>query len=157
MTLNPKIWGPKYWFFLYTTALTYPNNPNEITKKKYYDFIQNFPLFIPVSNIGNEFSIFLDKYPVTPYLDSRESFIKWIHFIHNRINVILNKPEITLKEAYQAYHDNYKPKIQKNIENILIKKKYIYFLSEPGGISYHWFFALSSNSEKLRNPRVWRV
>ena len=68
----------------------------------------------------------INKYPVTPYLDSRDSFTRWIHFIHNRINVILNKPEITLKEAYQAYHDNYKPKIQKNIENILIKKKYIY-------------------------------
>jgi hypothetical protein len=66
------------------------------------------------------------KYPVTPYLDSRDSFTKWIHFIHNRINVILNKPEITLTEAYQIYHDKYKPKIQKNIENMLIKKKYLY-------------------------------
>jgi hypothetical protein len=126
MNLDSKVWGPHYWFVLYSIAITYPNTPNNVTKKKYYDFIQNLPLFLPHDEISNYFSNMINKYPVTPYLDSRDSFTRWIHFIHNRINVILNKPEITLKEAYQAYHDNYKPKIQKNIENILIKKKYIY-------------------------------
>ncbi len=33
MTLNPEIWGPKYWFFLYTVALTYPLSPNDVSKK----------------------------------------------------------------------------------------------------------------------------
>jgi|TARA_E500000331_G_scaffold354851_1_gene408885 hypothetical protein len=126
MNLDSKVWGPHYWFVLYSIAITYPNTPNNVTKKKYYEFIQNLPLFLPHDEISNYFSNMINKYPVTPYLDSRDSFTKWIHFIHNRINVILNKPEITLKEAYQNYHDSYKPKIQKNIENILIKKKYIY-------------------------------
>ena len=47
MVLNPEIWGPHYWFFIYTLALSYPLNPNDTTKKKYYDFIQNLPIFIP--------------------------------------------------------------------------------------------------------------
>jgi|TARA_B110000967_G_C18899355_1_gene573421 hypothetical protein len=126
MNLDSKVWGPHYWFVLYSIAITYPNTPNNITKKKYYEFIQNLPLFLPHDEISNYFSNMLTKYPVTPYLDSRDSFTRWIHFIHNRINVVLNKPEITLKEAYQTYHDNYKPTIQKNLENILIKKKYLY-------------------------------
>ena len=63
--LNPEIWGPHYWFVLYTIALSYPLNINDTTKKKYYDFIQNLPLFLPISNIGNTFSVFLDKYPVS--------------------------------------------------------------------------------------------
>ena len=126
MNLDSKVWGPHYWFVLYSIAVTYPNTPNNVTKKKYYDFIQNLPIFLPHDEISNHFSNMLNKYPVTPYLDSRDSFTRWVHFIHNRINVILNKPEITLKEAYQLYYDNYKPKIQKNFENILIKKKYIY-------------------------------
>ena len=126
MNLDSKVWGPHYWFVLYSIAITYPNTPNNVTKKKYYEFIQNLPLFLPHDEISNYFSNMLIKYPVTPYLDSRDSFTRWVHFMHNRINVILNKPEITLKEAYQNYYDNYKPKIQKNIENILIKKKYIY-------------------------------
>ena len=34
MNLDPKIWGPHYWFFLDTIAMTYPNHPNAVTKKK---------------------------------------------------------------------------------------------------------------------------
>ena len=32
-----KVWGPHYWFVLHTIALRYPKNPNDVTKKKYYD------------------------------------------------------------------------------------------------------------------------
>ena len=126
MTLNPEIWGPHYWFFLYTVALSYPLNPNETSKKKYYDLIQNFPLFIPISEIGNVFSQFLDKYPVTPYLDSRESMIKWTHFIHNKINVYLGKQEISYYDAMNKYYENYKLKEVKKNEERKNKHKYIF-------------------------------
>ena len=89
MVLNPKAWGPHYWFVLHTIANTYPLAPNDVTKKKYYDFIQNLPLLLPIEEIGNSFAKYLDKYPVTPYLDSRPSFIKWMHFIHNKCNTHL--------------------------------------------------------------------
>ena len=107
MSLDPKIWGPHYWFFLHTITLTYPNNPNKTIKKKYYDFIQNLPLFIPIENIGNYFSNLLDKYPITPYLDSRDSFIKWMYFIHNEVNKKIGKDEITLSQALEDYYKNY--------------------------------------------------
>ena len=126
MVLNPEIWGPHYWFFIYTLALSYPLNPNDTTKKKYYDFIQNLPIFIPISEIGNTFSIFLDKYPVTPYLDSRESFIKWVHFIHNKLNLYLNKPEISYYKAMDNYYENYKVKEIKKRDEKKNKHKYIF-------------------------------
>ena len=110
MALDPTVWGPHYWFVLHTIALSYPLTPNTTTKKKYYDFIQNIPLFLPVPEIGNSFSTFLDKYPVTHYLDSRESFTKWMHFIHNKINIALGYPEVTMDEAMSAYYQHYKPK-----------------------------------------------
>jgi hypothetical protein len=124
--LNPIIWGPHYWFVLYTIALSYPNNSNDSTKKKYYDFITNLPLFLPISDIGNIFSRFLDAYPVTPYLDSRESFVKWVHFIHNKINIYLGKPEITYYEAMNKYYENYKIKEIKKYEESKMKQKYIF-------------------------------
>ena len=127
ISLNPEVWGPHYWFILYTMAVSYPTNPNEITKKKYYDFIQNLPLFIPNPNIGNNFSQFIDKYPVTPYLDSRESLTKWVHFIHNKINIYLGKPEVSFFESMNKYYDNYRLKyIKKNTEK-KEKFKYIYY------------------------------
>jgi hypothetical protein len=50
--------------------MSYPDNVNAVTKRKYYDFIINLPIFIPNSVIGNKFSEFLSKYPVSPYLDN---------------------------------------------------------------------------------------
>ena len=113
---NPIIWGPHYWFVLYTIALSYPLHINECTKKKYYDFITNLPLFLPVSDIGGVFSKFLDAYPVTPYLDSRESFSKWVHFIHNKINIYLGKPELKYYDALNKYYENYKLKEIKKMD-----------------------------------------
>ena len=126
MTLDPEIWGPHYWFFLHTISISYPIKPNDVTKKIYYNFIQNLPLFIPIDEIGNSFSKLLDKYPVKPYLDSRKSFIKWMHFIHNKINILLNKEEITLDEAMDKYYNNYKPKQNKNIEEKRRREKLIF-------------------------------
>jgi hypothetical protein len=126
MNLNPEIWGKHYWFVLYTIAISYPLNINEATKKKYYDFIQNLPLFLPIPNIGNIFSNFLDAYPVTPYLDSRESFTKWVHFIHNKINVYLGKPELTYYQAMNNYYEHYKLKQVKKTEERKNKHKFIF-------------------------------
>ena len=126
MALEPTVWGPYYWFVLHTIALTYPSNPNETLKKKYYDFVHNIPLFLPISLMGNKFSALLDKYPVTPYLDSQQSFVKWMHFIHNKINVSLELPELTLDEAMIAYYEHYKPKAVKDEEHRKRREKYVF-------------------------------
>jgi hypothetical protein len=110
MTLNPKIWGPHYWFVLHTIAVGYPLKPNIILKKKMYDFIHNLPILLPIDDIGNNFSKFLNKYPVTPYLDSRNALMRWVHFIHNKINISLNKKTITFEESMTLYYEHYKPK-----------------------------------------------
>jgi len=123
---NPDIWGSHYWFFLHTIAYSYPDTPNTITKRKYYDLIQNMPLFIPTPEIGNEFSKLLDKYPVSPYLDSRDSFIHWMHFIHNKVNSMLGKEEISFLEANERYKALYTPKPIILSEKLRVKKYHIY-------------------------------
>jgi hypothetical protein len=126
MTLNPNIWGPPFWFTLQTISINYPVSPNETTKKKYYDFIQNIPLFIPNDSFGNKFIQLLDDFPVTPYLDSRTSFMKWINFIHNQINKELGKPIIEFQDGINKYYDHYKPQEIKNKKEFREKQKIIY-------------------------------
>tara|TARA_B100000925_G_C21966940_1_gene456007 strand:- start:23 stop:454 length:432 start_codon:yes stop_codon:yes gene_type:complete len=142
MVLNPKVWGPHYWFVLHTIANTYPLAPNDVTKKKYYDFIQNLPLLLPIEEIGNSFAKYLDKFPVTPYLDSRPSFIKWMHFIHNKINVSIGEPELSMEESMAQYYEEYKPKVVKDAEQRKQREKLIFllillFLLIIGGILYN--------------------
>ena len=137
--LDPKIWGPHYWFFLHTISMSYPVYPNAVTKKKYYDFVQNIPLFIPVESMAGEFSKLLDQYPVQPYLDNKESFIRWVWFIHNKINKKLEKPQISLNDFYVKYYEEYKPMTEKMSEYYKIRGKIIYsgiIISIFGGIYY---------------------
>ena len=124
--LDPKIWGPHYWFFLHTVAMTYPHHPNSVTKKKYYEFIQNLPLFIPVEEISKNFEKMIDRYPITPYLDNRDSFVRWTHFIHNKINEKLEKPTTTLNEFFVWYYNEYKSQNEKLIEFNKLREKIIY-------------------------------
>ena len=128
MELNPEIWGPYYWFVLHTIAFSYPLNPNDTTKKKYYDFIQNLPLFIPQSQIGNKFAEYLDKFPVSPYLDSRKSFMKWMHFIHNKINSHIGKYEVTMEQAMNDYYQKYIPKKYKKLKDQKKSQKIIFYI-----------------------------
>jgi hypothetical protein len=128
LALDPKVWGPHYWFFLHTIALSYPKYPNTITKKKYYEFIQNLPLFLPIESISTEFSKLIDMYPVAPYLDNKESFIKWVHFIHNKVNVILGKEEISYETALNDYLEMYIPKPLYYYEKMKINKYYIFII-----------------------------
>lgn len=127
MNLEPKVWGPHFWFVIHTMALTYPNRPNDIIKKKQYDFIKNLPSFLPNKTASSNFIGLLDLYPVAPYLDSRKSFIEWTHFIHNKINEMLDKPKIKIDEFYANYYKEYKPIETKLREYSKFKEKLIYF------------------------------
>ena len=104
--LDPAVWGPHYWFVLFSMAVTYPDRPNDVTIKKYYDFIQNLPLFLPNHQMGNAFSELLDKYPVSPYLDNRD--------------------EVSLQDAVNTYYSNYKPKEVRLREELKYRRKLIY-------------------------------
>lgn len=128
MNFEPEIWGPHYWFFLHTVSESYPVHPTSVTKKKYYDLILNFPLFIPNQEIGNKFSQMLDKYPVSPYLDSRDSFVRWVHFIHNRMNTKLGKEQMSMEVALEKYRNLYKPKKVLLHETIMTRKHIIHFV-----------------------------
>jgi len=141
MGLNPEIWGPHYWHFLHTIALCYPYHPNEVTKKKYYEFIQNIPIFIPVEQISGEFSKLIDEYPITPYLDNRDSFVRWMHFIHNKINQKLEKPQISLNDFFIKYYDEYKSHDEKLNEYYKLREKLIYFgiILGISGIIYYLY------------------
>ena len=110
MDLDMNVWGPHYWFIIHTVAMTYPKVPGSTTKKRYYTFYKELPYFLPHKKSRKLFTDILDKFPITPYLDSKESLIKWTHFIHNKVNLKYNKPTVTYKDFYETYHKQYLPK-----------------------------------------------
>jgi hypothetical protein len=91
--------------------------------------------------MSGEFTKLLDEYPVQPYLDKRETLIRWVWFIHNKINQKLEKPQITLKEFYVNYYEEYKPKNVKLMEYYKLKSRFVYLLIILGfaGIIYYLY------------------
>ena len=141
MHLNPKIWFIYFKFILTTISLYYPKYPNDVTKKKYYDFIQNLPLLLPEKPMGSTFLKMLDEYPVTPYLSSRESFMKWTHFINNKFNKIMEWDNLSFRESLEKYYELYKPDSVKKQELYRERKKYIQlgFLISGIGVTYYLY------------------
>ena len=127
LNLNPKIWIPHLFFTLETISLHYPNNPNKTTIKKYFNFIQDLPVFLPKNPMGSYFLNMLDKYPVQPYLTSRTSFMKWVFFIKKKIYKKLELEMFDYYENLEIYYNNYKPPDELNMINIKEKKKYAQF------------------------------
>ena len=82
MSLEPNTWGPHFWFMLHTISLNYPNNPNAVIKKKYYDFIQNLPAFLPdkKSSENLETSKFVQKNNFHQIIVSKFRFSKLFFF-----------------------------------------------------------------------------
>jgi len=126
MKLDPNIWGPRYWFFLHTAAMSYPIKPNDTIRKKFYDFIHNFPILMPDPKIASSFSDLLEKYPVSPYLDSKDSLVRWTHFIHNKINKKLEKDQISLGKFYTEYYKQYETVSEKQVEYVKTKRHIVY-------------------------------
>ena len=127
MGLNSNVWLPHLKFTLQTIAITYPARPNDVSKRKYYDLVQNLPVLFPLNPIGKNFLRLLDKYPVTHYLSSRMSFMKWVHFMNNKLNKAIEEPEIDFYESLEKYYEEYKPKELREQQTYKERKKYIQF------------------------------
>ena len=134
MLLNPKIWLPKYMFIMKYISINYPKSPNDVTKKKYYDFIQNLPLFFPNEPLGNNLIKMLDKFPVTPYLESRLSFMKWVHFTNNKLRETIEHTKLSFSESLEFFYEEFKTDRTKKRELYLQRKKFIQIGVLIGGI-----------------------
>ncbi len=134
MLLNSKIWLPKYMFIMKLVSINYPKSPNDVTKKKYYDFIQNLPLLFPNEPLGNNLIKMLDKFPVTPYLESRLSFMKWVHFTNNKLRESIEETKLSFSESLEFFYEEFKTDRTKKRELYLQRKKFIQIAVLIGGI-----------------------
>ena len=117
MKLLYKVWSPHLWFSLITLSMKYPKHPTDVIKKQYYTYIHNLPLFYPYDNFDHIFTKLLQKYPLSPYLDTNLDFLKWINFIQNKTDELYELDTKTLNETIVDYYNHY--------ESIDIKKRYV--------------------------------
>jgi len=137
--MDPSVWGPHYWFFLHTVAFHYPLHPTSIQKKMYHRLIHHFHQFIPNPSIATTYEKVLQKNPVSPYLDSREDFITWVHHIHNIINIRLEKPTITLQEHYEEFSKHFETRPTRLKRLWQERTKILFTIAILGILMYLWY------------------
>lgn len=129
--MDPEIWGPGAWLFLHSITLNYPNSPTQVDKKIHSDFFNLLGKVLPCSTCKQHYQSNNNNLPVQFNLQSKETLVKWLIEIHNKVNKMKNKPIINYDEFIKIYKDLYKNKHEsityyKN-KNIL-QKKIIYSL-----------------------------
>jgi hypothetical protein len=120
---NPKIWGPKAWFFIETIILSYPNNPTSNDKLIFKNFFKNLGDILPCEKCRYNYNNHLRNNQLTDdILCNKDSLLDWIIQIHN-----LSMGKTITKSSLLNYYNNIYSNKNNNIY-ILISIIIILFL-----------------------------
>lgn len=120
--MEPKIWGPFMWFILHIISFNYPEKPTPYHKQSYRDFFNSLKHVIPCEQCRKHYTTHIQEYPITPHLDSKKHLIEWLIYIHNMVNVSLNKRTFTTDEVLTVY-ENLDPISPFAIQSVDVKNK----------------------------------
>ena len=102
---NPKIWGPKAWFFIETIILSYPNNPTLNDKTIFKNFFNSLANILPCEKCRYNYKNHIKSNPLNDdILCNKNNLIEWIVKIHN---LSMGK-KITKKSMLNYYNNQYK-------------------------------------------------
>ena len=112
--MTPPIrWGPTFWTFFHTISLCYPANPSDIDKEMAIGLINSIKYILPCQACRDHFSKNISSNPLDSNdLASKENFIEWFIDIHNVVNKMLKKHQLSYEEAMRRLNsldiNNYK-------------------------------------------------
>lgn len=105
--MNPAIWGPPFWFILHSIALNYPERPTFIERRNHFEFFRNLQNVIPCEECRKNYAMHFRQYPLTPFLDSRQSLLQWTIIMHNLVNRMHGASTMTTDEVTTLYRNVY--------------------------------------------------
>ena len=126
-TIGPNVWGPHGWKFMHYVSLGYPQEPTENDKRNYKEFYSNLKNVLPCKTCAMNYERNLTELPIDNALQSRDSLVKWVIDIHNKVNKEKNKRELGYDEAIQLYLTEEQPVLEYCFK-ILVLLIILYFL-----------------------------
>ena len=126
-SIGPNIWGPHGWKFMHYVSLGYPQQPTENDKRNYKDFYTSLQYVVPCATCQGNYKKNLSELPIDNALQSRDSLVKWVIDVHNKVNKETNKRELRYDEAIQLYLTEEQPVLEYCFK-ILVLIIILYFL-----------------------------
>jgi hypothetical protein len=119
--INPDRWGSHLWRFGHYLTLAYPDNPTEEDKKYIKEFFTLLQNILPCEKCRLNYSNHLAQTPLSDeILNNRDMLIVWFFNLHNKVNVLTNKPVMTKQQFIDDYINNKKEQTHKYIYAFLL-------------------------------------
>jgi hypothetical protein len=101
--IKPSVWGPHGWKFMHFVSLGYPDTPSQEDKRQYKEFYESLQHILPCGACAQNYKLNIQRTPIDNSLDSRDTLIKWVIDIHNRVNQETGKKTLIHEEALNLY------------------------------------------------------
>ncbi len=94
--MPPDVWGPIFWNAMHIVSLAYPVNPTEAEKAGAKAFFESLASVLPCPVCREHYKEKIAASPIA--LNSKGELIVWVWEIHNEVNKMLQKPEMSMED-----------------------------------------------------------
>lgn len=113
--LDPKIWGPKAWFFIESLIRGLPDNINQSLEDEIKKFFYSLKVLLPCEACRNHYIEYINETNLIRLNFSKKIYVlTWVNNLHNKL---LKYPR-TLNRVNGYYDNLYKDNIT-NLEDML--------------------------------------
>ena len=107
MGVNVNKWGNQLWTCIHYIALNYPDNPSDEDKINYKNFFMSLKDILPCNICKEHYEDILLILPLTnDSLNNSTTLFKWTVDLHNKVNILNDKPFFSYEDAKSLYIDN---------------------------------------------------
>ena len=96
ISMPPDVWGPIFWNAMHIVSLAYPANPTEEEKAGTRAFFESLTTVLPCPICREHYKEKIVASP--PAVNSKGELIVWVWEIHNEVNKMLQKPEMSMED-----------------------------------------------------------
>ena len=123
--LITKIWGPPLWTALHSITFGYPINPTLEQQHSSKQFFYHLGDVMPCVHCRTSYKKFIEEQDtlLEQSLNNRESLVKWLYNIHNKVNRKLNMNYNLDYNTFIKKYENYRAKssfVKQKIDNPFI-------------------------------------
>jgi hypothetical protein len=108
-SFKPKVWGPAGWKFMHYVSMGYPTEPTNEDKTNYKLFYYSLQHILPCEKCAINYKKNIRESPIDEHLVNRDSLVKWLIDIHNKVNRETGKSELSYDEAILIYSHEERP------------------------------------------------
>lgn len=102
--INPKIWGPPAWDFLFYVAIAYPDNPTQENKDSIKQFLYSLEHILPCEKCRYNYNGHIKSIKMDDnILNTRYDLLIWLVDVHNKIRAYNGKKPRSYDEIIKKY------------------------------------------------------